>query len=264
MNNLRIGLRLESLGLPFRKALQKATQLKVRGVRFDAVGDLSPNKLSHTGVREVRNLLRSYDLELTALGCPLRRSLASPEDQQLRLENIGKVMKQSYDMGPGVVIVQAGKIPEDLESPMGQSMHDAVEQLARQGDRCGAVLALETGLESGEALASFLNRFDTASLGVNLDPANLLLHGFGVEQSARALRGKIVHADAKDARISAASRGSEEVPLGHGDIDWMGYVAVLEEIEYRGWITLEREMGEDRESDVSEGLDFLRRFVPEL
>jgi sugar phosphate isomerase/epimerase len=51
------------------------------------------------------------------------------------------------------------------------------------------------------------------------------------------------------------------VPLGQGDIDWPRYLGVLEEIEYRGWLTIKRESGGNRVADVAAAVDFLRRFV---
>ena len=261
MTRLRIGVRLESLGLPLRKALAEAARLGVHGVQFDAVADLSPNQLSETGRREIRNLLRVYNLELTALGCPLRHGLDEAENQQPRVEHVRKVMSLSYDLGAGIAIVEAGQVPEDAKSAEADRLREALTDLGRHGDRTGSVLALETGLESGQVLADYLRTFDTGGLGVNLDPANLLLHGFDPDESARALRGLVVHAHAKDARAGRASRAAQEVPLGHGDIDWMTFLGVLEEIEYRRWIVVERESGENRAADVAAGVAFLRRFV---
>ena len=60
---------------------------------------------------------------------------------------------------------------------------------------------------------------------------------------------------------ASASRAAQEVPLGHGDIDWMKYLAALEEVEYRGWLTIERETGENRLAEVAEGVAFLRRLI---
>jgi sugar phosphate isomerase/epimerase len=117
------------------------------------------------------------------------------------------------------------------------------------------------GLESGTALRAYRDRFDTGSLGVNLNPANLLLHGFDVYESTRALQGKIVHATARDARAASASRAAQEVPLGHGDIDWMEFLGLLEEVEYRGWLTIDRETGANRLADVTAAVAFLRRFL---
>jgi sugar phosphate isomerase/epimerase len=261
MNRLKIGVRLESLGLPLRKALQQASSLGVGGVQVDAAGDLAPNRLSETGRREFRHLLRAYNLELTALGCPLRRGLDAVEDQQPRIEHVRKVLSLSYDLGPRCVVVQAGKVPEDDKDERGARLGEALASLAAHGDRVGAVLALETGLEAGGVLRAYLDRFDTGSLAANLDPANLLLHGFDVYESTRALRENIVHAHAKDARAAGASRPAQEVPLGHGDIDWAAFLGVLDEVEYRGWLTVERETGDNRVGDVANGVAFLRRFV---
>src|SRR3954452_17313363 len=119
MNRLKIGIRLEALRLPLRKALQQASRLGVGGVQVDAVGNLSPTRLSETGRREFRHMLRAYNLELTAVSCPLRRGLDAAEDQQPRLEHVRKVMSLGYELGPRVVIVQAGPVPEDVTGERG-------------------------------------------------------------------------------------------------------------------------------------------------
>jgi L-ribulose-5-phosphate 3-epimerase len=261
MNRLKIGIRLESLGLPLRRALQEVQRLGVTGVQADAAGELSPHALSQTGRRQFLHLLRSSNLELTALGCPLRRGLDTPEDQQQRLDHTKAVLDLSLDLGARIAIVQAGRIPEKADDPRALLLTEALRALGRHGDRVGAVLALDTGLESGAMLRAFLERFDTGGLGVNLDPANLLLHGFDPCESARALRGKVVHSHATDARQAAASRSAQEVPLGLGDMDWPQYLGVLEEIEYRGWLTIVRESGGNRVADVAAGVGFLRQFL---
>jgi sugar phosphate isomerase/epimerase len=262
MTRLKLGIRLESLRLPLRRGLQEAARLGVHGVSVDAAGDLSPPALSQTGRREFRNLLKAHNLELTALGCPLRHGLDIPENQQPRIEHVQKAMGLSFDLGPRIVLVQAGQVPESAEEPRAAVFSEALLALGRHGDRTGTTLALETGLESGAALRQFLDRFDTGGLGVHLDPANLYLHGFDPYESARALQSKIVHAAARDARRSSTRRTAEEVPVGHGDIDWMQYLGVLEEVEYRGWLTVAQETGENRLADIAAGLDFLRRLIP--
>src|SRR5262245_42353571 len=152
MNRIRIGVRLESLGLPLRKALAEVEKMGVGGVQVDATGDLSPNALSETGRREFRNLLRAHNLELTALGCPLRRGLDVPEDLQPRIENVRKVMTLCYHLGARVVIVEAGRVPDDPKSPAGALLTESLDALARHGDKVGVTLALETGRESGATL----------------------------------------------------------------------------------------------------------------
>jgi L-ribulose-5-phosphate 3-epimerase len=263
MNRLRIGLRLESLGLPVHRALQEAQRLGVRGVQVDAAGELSPQTLSQTGRTAFRHLLRSHGLELTALGCPLRRGLDVAEDQQQRIDHAKAVLDLSVQLGARIATVHAGRIPDKPHETAGLLLTEALQTLGRHGDRIGAVLALESGLESGAVLGAFLHRlsFDTASVRVNLDPANLLLHDFDPCESARALQGKIVHARAKDARRANASRSNMDVPLGRGEVDWPHYLDVLEEIDYHGWLIVERDGGGNRVPDLAADLRFLRRLM---
>jgi sugar phosphate isomerase/epimerase len=263
MSRIKIGVCLESLGLPVRRGLEEVERLGVPGVQLDAAGDLSPKNLSQTGRRELLHLLRAHNLELTALGCPLRHGLDFAEAQEARIEHVKKVMSLSFDLGAGIVIVQAGRVPEEneLTAPRARLLSEALLALGQHGDRTGTILALETGLESGAVLRQFLDRFDTGGLGVNFDPANLLLNGLDPYASAQAMQGRIVHSHAKDARQATASRAAQEVPLGHGDIDWMKYLSVLEEIEYHGWLVIERDTGNNRLADVAAGVKFLRRFV---
>jgi sugar phosphate isomerase/epimerase len=264
MSRLKTGICLESLGLPLRRALAEAARMGAMGVQLEAAGDLSPDKLSQTGRRELRHLLSTHALELSAVSCPLRRGLDAAQDQLPRIERVKKVMSLAFDLGPRLVVIQAGRVPSEDEekagAPRPRLLAESLQALGPHGDRIGVVLALETGLESGAALRDYLNRFDTGSLGVNYDPANLLMNGFDPVQGLRDLRGKVRHAHAKDARVVGASRAAREVPLGHGDIDWLQLVGVFEEVEYRGWLAVERESGDDRPGDVARGVAFLRHL----
>src|ERR1700722_670719 len=192
MNRLKIGICLESLGLPFRRALDEVRRTKASGVQIDAAGDLSPDRLSQTGRRELQQLIRSRDLELSAVNCPLRHGLDSAENLQPRIEHVKKVMSLAFELGPRVVVIQAGRVPDEEEEKSTAArprlLAEALRALGSYGDRTGVVLALETGLESGAALRDYLNRFDCGSLRVNYDPANLMVNGFDPAESLRALR----------------------------------------------------------------------------
>jgi sugar phosphate isomerase/epimerase len=98
-------------------------------------------------------------------------------------------------------------------------------------------------------------------LGVNYDPANLLMNGFDPVANLAPLKDRIVHTHAKDARPGGASRTAQEVPIGHGDIDWMLYLGTLSALEYNGWVVIERESGTNRAADVAAGVSFLRRLL---
>ena len=152
-------------------------------------------------------------------------------------------------------------MPEKADTPEANRLRESLLDLGRHGDRTGTTLALETGLESGAALAAYLATFDTGSLGANLDPANLLLNRLDPMAAVMELRGWIRHVHARDGRKGSASRAGREVPVGAGDIDWLSFLEALEQAEYRGWVAVEREEGNDRLADVAAGVDFLRRIM---
>jgi L-ribulose-5-phosphate 3-epimerase len=258
---MKLGVTLESLGLPIRQGLAEARRLGLAGVQFDAAGDLAPDRLTDTGKRELRRLLRTNGVELTALGCPLRHGLDEFANIQQRIDRVRQVLALSFDLGARIAIVPAGQVPEDPAEPRAAILRESLLALGQFGDRTGTMLALETGLESGATLKAFLDALDTGGLGVNFDPANLLVNGFDPEENLGPLKDRIVHVHAKDARRVRVSRTAAEVPLGHGDIDWMQLLGTLAAFEYRGWVVIERESGQDRLADVAAGVTFLRRLV---
>jgi L-ribulose-5-phosphate 3-epimerase len=257
----KIGVSLESLGLPFRKGLFEAERIGASGVQVDAAGDLRPDRLTATGRRELRHLLRSHNLEFAALNCPLRRGLDTAEDQQGRIDRVRQVLSLSFDLGPRVAVVQCPKLPDDPATPRALMLREGLTDLGRHADRVGATLALEIGLDPPEKVRDYLDSFDTGGLAVNYDPANLLTHGHDPAAGVAVLGRRIVHTHARDARLATVSRTAAEVPVGAGDIDWMVYLAALEAVEYRGFLTVERESGSDRARDVAAGVAFLRRFT---
>lgn len=258
---MKLGIRVEALGLPLRAALAEAARLGVGGVQVDAAGDLHPERLSQTGRREFRNLLRSHNLSLTALGCPLRRGLDVAEDQEPRLEYVRKTMALSFDLGARVVVADMPGLPKENEPERGRLLGEALRDLGAFGDRGGATLALETGLDAPEHLAAYFERFDSGALGVNYDPADLLVNGFDPIAGLTSLQRRLAHVHARDARRAGASRTAHETAVGAGDIDWMTFLAVLTTLEYRGWIVVERESGSNRRGDVAAGVAVLRRFL---
>jgi len=277
---MKLGVVLENLGLPMRAALLEAAKLGIAGVQLEAAGELDPTQLGNSARRELRMLLRSYNLELSAVNCPMRRGLDSFEHQQARIEYAQRAMQFAVDLGSRVLIVPLPKLP-DLEPakqeetdgpkpflffkgppPKGDTLCETLTALGRSADKFGVTLALEAGLDPAAELVDYLNGFESGSLQVNYDPANFFIHGHDPIASLFPLMGRIPHSHARDARRTSAASGPEEVPLGAGDIDWLSYMGTLAAIEYRGFVTVERTQGDRKLADIAAGVKFLRRFVP--
>jgi sugar phosphate isomerase/epimerase len=261
MKPLRIGIVAEATGLPLRQAIAQAARMAAEGVQVDAVGDLAPDALTETGRREFRNLLRSFNQQLAGLAVPLRRGLDAAENLQPRLDHVRKVMQLAFDLGCRRVVVPCPKVPDDPATPRATTLREALVTLGGHGDRVGTVLALEIGFDPAEKVKEYLAGFDTGSLKVTYDPANMLVHGHDPVASLAPLKELLAHVHARDARSASLSRGMQEVPVGAGDVDWMAFTATLQVLDFDGFLTVDREQGENKLADVANGVKFLRRFA---
>ena len=72
------------------------------------------------------------------------------------------------------------------------------------------------------------------------------------------MRSRIVTIHATDARRGLSPK---LVPVGRGDIDWLEMIAVLAEIEYRGFLTIDVEPGANSSAEATAGIAFLKRLT---
>ncbi len=264
MTPLRIGIVAEATGLPLRKTVAEAAKIGATALQVDAGGDLTPDRLGETGRREFRNLLRSYSQDLAALHVPLRRGLDVPADLQPRIDAVRCVMQLAFDLGARRVVVPCPKLPDETASQRAQLMRESLTALGVHGDRIGTAVALEIGFDPAEKVRDYLATFDTGSLKVTYDPANMLVHGHDPLANLAPLKGVVAHVHARDARHAGLSRGMQEVALGAGDVDWMALTATLQVLEFDGYLCVDREQGENKLADVANGVTFLRRFAGPL
>jgi sugar phosphate isomerase/epimerase len=139
----------------------------------------------------------------------------------------------------------------------------AADTLARYGIR----LALETGQETAASMQAFLRDLGRGDVGVNMDPANIILYGQGdpVEVLGQ-LREWVVSVHCKDAVGSAkpSEEWGREVRFGVGDIQAAPWLRTLLSSGYQGPLIIEREAGDDRLSDIMIAADFIRLVIQEL
>jgi L-ribulose-5-phosphate 3-epimerase len=261
MNQLKLGIVLETTGLPVRQALAAASALGVRGVQIDATGALAPEHLSATGRRELQTLLRGAGLELSALNCPSRRALDDPAAGSRFVDHLRGVMLLASDLACPCVIVALPGVPDAADDPRASAQREALRSLAACGDRIGTRVALDTGAETAERVRDYLDSFDTDTLNVNFDPTDALRAGSDPLSALEILFGRVIHTRARDVRSAAGGRW-HEVALGTGDTDWGEYLSALEAVGYGGYVVVDRASVPDRFDDVVSGVRYLERLVP--
>lgn len=278
MRSFPIGIMLESFRLPINEALDKAHDLGVQGIQvYTTRGELAPQNLSASQRKEFLQQLKDKGLVISALCGDLGHGFGNPEKNSELIEQSKRIVDLSMEWECGIVTTHIGVVPEDNNHPRYKIMQDACSELAQYADSVKARFAVETGPETSKVLKGFLDSLNSRGVSVNMDPANLVMvTGDDPVEAVYTLKDYIVHTHAKDGKRlyyrepekvygivyeeSLDSPSFQELPLGEGDVDFKRYLQALEDIGYTGFLTIEREVGEDPEGDIRKAVEYLRTF----
>jgi sugar phosphate isomerase/epimerase len=158
----------------------------------------------------------------------------------------------AQELGLKLVTFHAGFVPHDKKDPAALRMQQRLGEVADVFGSAGITLGLETGQETAPVLLALLQKLNRPNLGVNFDPANMLLYDKGDPVEALQTLGPwIRQIHIKDARRTK-TRGTwgEEVVVGAGEVDWPAFFAALDKLKYAGDLVIEREAGNQRVADI--------------
>jgi sugar phosphate isomerase/epimerase len=146
----------------------------------------------------------------------------------------------------------AGFLPHEESDPDFQKLLGRILQIADLFATKGIDLGFETGQETADTLAAFLKKLNRPNVGVNLDPANMLLYDKGNPIDAlRTLGPWLKQCHLKDAnRTKVPGTWGEEVTVGTGQVDWPAFFQTLGDLRFTGNLCIEREAGSQRVTDI--------------
>ncbi len=254
----RIGVSLNDLQLPLRQAIHAASQLGCDAVELNARGELRPDALSSTGLRQIRKLLEDARLTVCAVEFQTRRGYGVAADLDRRIDATKAAMSFAYSLGARVVVNSVGRIPESPEDEEWNLMNAALIDIGRHGQKCGATLAARTGAQPASTLRQLIDRLPDGTLGVTYDPGQLVVNDFSASEALELLKQDILYVHARDgARDLSIGRGLE-VPLGQGAIDFPAILATLENSNYQGHFTAVRRDSKNPLVDIGNAIKYLR------
>ncbi len=162
-------------------------------------------------------------------------------------------------LGCDLVTFHAGFMPHDRNHLDYSKLLDRVARFVEVFVDAGISVALETGQESAETLNEFLRQINSNRLGVNFDPANMILYGMGDPVAElKSLHSHVMQIHLKDSKPSdVPGLWGQEVPVGEGAVDWGAFFAVVSEHGIRANVMIEREAGDSRVEDIRAGLRYL-------
>lgn len=167
-------------------------------------------------------------------------------------QNIQATVALAKSLGMKLVTFHAGFLPHDDQDPNFVKLKQRLSEVAELFGAHGIALGLETGQETAAALRVFLQKLDCPNLGVNFDPANMLLYDKGNPIDAlRTLGPWIRQVHIKDARrTKIPGTWGEEVVAGTGEVNWPAFFTTLQQVGFKGDLCIEREAGNQRVADI--------------
>lgn len=279
MKKFKLGVMLESFKLPWREAIVCAASVGADGVQIRATdGEFAPEAMTKARRTELLHVLSANGLEISALCGDLGRGFGNKELNPVLIERSKRIIDLAKELGTDIVTTHIGVVPQDKNHERYKIMQEACFELSRYADSCQAHFAVETGPETSLTLKGFLDELGSTGVAVNLDPANLVMvTGDNPVQAVKNLEKYIVHTHAKDGRklldrdpeiiygVSEAEMLQDtafiELPLGEGDVPFKEYLNALTDIGYKGYLTIEREVGSTPKSDIILAADYLKNLI---
>ena len=280
---MKIGVITDCFKKSHAEGIKTAASLGINGVQIYATtGEFSPD-LPPSQKENYKKLIKENGLVVSALcGDMGGYGFERAEDNPSRIEKTKRIIDLAVEFGTKTVTTHIGVIPSDKNESRYAVMLKALTECGLYAKDRGVTLAIETGPEKALTLLSFL-RDTKGGVGVNLDPANFtMVTGQDPVEAVYLLKEYIVHTHAKDGimldkdqdptavyhafaegGVDAlnACEGFKEVPLGEGEVDWDKYLQALKDIGYEGFLTIERECGDDPVGDIKKAVDFLRSKI---
>jgi len=286
MSRFKIGVISDSFKCPLRESIAMAKEAHATGVQIHAVSaDMALENLDRSAKNELKKYVTGLGLEISALCGDLGgHGFQNAGQNTEKITRSKKIVEIASELDTRVVTAHIGVIAQDQTSRTYINMTEACREIGKHAAQFGVCFAIETGPESAAQLKTFIEHVDSKGIGVNLDPANLVMVvGDDPVQAVYTLKDYIVHTHAKDGiqlqpcdprqvYDAFATGGFEqlvattgdlfrEMPLGKGSVDWPAYLSALEDIGYAGYLTIERETGQNPAQDIQQAVQFLKSLI---
>jgi len=176
--------------------------------------------------------------------------------------DIQAVVEVAAGLGLSLVTFHAGYLPGDPATPAFAKLLGRLRAIADAFAGKGIGIAFETGQETAATLQVFLEALDRPNVGVNFDPANMILYGKGDPiASLKLLAPWVRQVHIKDARHTAMpGTWGSEMPAGTGDVDWPAFFACLAAVRLDVDLVIEREGGAERVKDIVQARELCERL----
>ncbi len=238
--------------------------------RDDAgIVDGVPEALARIGARVVSGMFGTIGEDYTTMETIRRTGGIVPDEHWEANQQVARnAAARAREFGLPMVMFHAGFLPHDMESAEFRKLAERIEVVAGIFGGQGIDLIFETGQETADDLGAFFDHLEgrgVTNVGVNFDPANMILYDKGDPiEALRKLLPRVRSIHIKDAiRTGTPGEWGAEAVVGEGQVDWPAFVRLLAEGDYTGDLHIEREWGDDRVGDARRAIDVITRVMAE-
>ncbi|MBE6750580.1 MAG: sugar phosphate isomerase/epimerase [Ruminococcaceae bacterium] len=283
-NKFKIGVIADMFRQSIEECIESSAKVGAEGVQlYASFGRLSPENITADTLASVKNTLKANGLSVSAVCGDLGgHGFAVREENPRKVELSKRIVDLTLELGSNIITTHVGTIPADKNEERFKIMQEACNELAEYANKNGAFFAIETGPEKADTLKMFLDSLDTKGIAVNLDPANfVMVTKEDPVYAVHTLKDYIVHTHAKDGIMLKQTEPKiiydffaeggigdlrldeyfKEVPLGQGQVDFDAYIKALSDIGYNGYLTVEREVGDNPYGDIEMAVKFLKKYI---
>lgn len=256
---------------------EEFAKLQKNGFNTCQLGCWNPEIMNDEYAQKINKAVEKYRVEITAFWCgwsgpavwnfyegPHTLGIVPETYRYQRVQEIIKGCDFAKKFNVKDIITHMGFLPEIPTSDLYNEVLTSIKYIAEHCKKNGQYLLFETGQETPVTLRRTIEDVGLDNLGINLDPANLILYGKANPIDALKVFGEYVrNVHGKDGCYPTDGKHlGKEMPIGKGDVNYPAFIKKLKEIGYDGPITIEREIsGEEQIRDILMAKEYLEELL---
>lgn len=259
---------------------EKIKKVSELGLSSCQISNYNPDRFNDENAAVINEACAKYGVRVSALWCgwpgpkywnfvdgPSTLGLVPETYRHVRTECLLKGGKFAVKIGVTDVATHVGFIPENPSTTEYLGLVACIRHIAKDYLTKGLNFLFETGQETPTTLRRMIEDVGTGNLGVNLDPANLLMYGKANPVDAVGILGPYIkNIHGKDGNYPTNGRSlGKEARMGDGAVNYPAFMRKLREVDYNGPITIEREISGDQQvEDILHAKEMLEELYTKI
>lgn len=261
----KIGLLLNTKQIDIEDGIELAQSLNIDTLQLYAFHEKQNLAgVSKTRQVQLKNCFSNSGIKIASLAISFGPQGILSTSENILMDKFKQLSEFGSTLESTITSAHIGKIPSNEDSPVYEKMLATCHILGSISQSHGSVFAIETGSEKADVLETFLKKINSKGLGVNFDPANILMQtNENPIKSLKILKEYIVQTHVKDCKKIDNNQTSfyKEMAVGKGEIDFQSLFSLLDQNNYKGLHVIENNNYFDASNGIRHSVEFLNKMA---